>query len=464
MKEEKKGEKSKKQLNIVFYTAIMICIFYIITEKIIWGSGSSYLIDAFFNYRNGKSVIVEAILASMVLVVMLLFGNSYVFTQKKEKVTKGLFYGLFYLIVAVLFFCFAALAGGFSDHHAAINTFIFCLLVGITEEFLCRGWLLNEFLERYGNTKKGVWLSIIISGAIFGLMHLFNIVHGQAVASTITQFLNATGIGIILGVIYYKTKNIWSAVIIHGFWDFSLMLTQVRPITEGNAVFNNNAILSIVTGILLFVVSLLNIIPYIKDIDKEPKKNDIIKYAIISAIAYPILMYSLAFVELIDKNTLMETTQYDNISIERYSKTTDNFNTYTMKQGATKINFYVSEHNNLKLVNPNTGKSVIIECENLYDYIIVENGKDYTLAYIDYKSNSFVKLYYVYINKVTINDTDEFLENVKNNIKGLVLPERGELVSIKDQKGNISYVAACNSNDYGCLLLTSDKKLSLLNQ
>ena len=176
------------------------------------------------------------------------------------------------------------------------------------------------------------------------------------------------------------------------------MLTQVRPITEGNAVFNNNAILSIVTGILLFVVSLLNIIPYIKDIDKEPKKNDIIKYAIISAIAYPILMYSLAFVELIDKNTLMETTQYDNISIERYSKTTDNFNTYTMKQGATKINFYVSEHNNLKLVNPNTGKSVIIECENLYDYIIVENGKDYTLAYIDYKSNSFVKLYYVYIN------------------------------------------------------------------
>ena len=124
MKEEKKGEKSKKQLNIVFYTAIMICIFYIITEKIIWGSGSSYLIDAFFNYRNGKSVIVEAILASMVLVVMLLFGNSYVFTQKKEKVTKGLFYGLFYLIVAVLFFCFAALAGGFSDHHAAINTFI----------------------------------------------------------------------------------------------------------------------------------------------------------------------------------------------------------------------------------------------------------------------------------------------------------------------------------------------------
>ena len=201
---------------------------------------------------------------------MLLFKNSYVFTQKREPLKTGLFYGLFYIIGSVIFMLlFGVFNGGFNSGLALINLFVGCLLIGICEEFLCRGWLLNEFLERYGNSKKGIWYSIVISGLIFGLMHIGNIFSaGQDVPSTITQVISATGI--VFGLIYYKTKNIWSVVILHGLWDFSLFLGDVTPITEEIVTVNGFSIVGILFSILIILAELLNVIPHINDIDGKP--------------------------------------------------------------------------------------------------------------------------------------------------------------------------------------------------
>lgn len=164
-------------------------------------------------------VLSEAVLASLVLILMLLFKNSYVFTQPHEKFSKGLFYGLYYIIIAsfTTFVAFMVVSFKFNV-YSLLNVFVGCFLIGVAEEFLCRGWLLNEFLERYGDSKKGVWYSIIISGIIFGLFHLGNISSfGQDIPETISQVVSAAGTGIFLGLIYYKTKNIWSTWIL-GFF------------------------------------------------------------------------------------------------------------------------------------------------------------------------------------------------------------------------------------------------------
>lgn len=83
------------------------------------------------------------------------------------------------------------------------NIFISILGIGITgpliEEILFRGLLFNE-LEKV----MPVSLVIIVQGVAFGIYH-FNLI----------QFIYATFIGILLGIVYALTKNLWITIIIH---------------------------------------------------------------------------------------------------------------------------------------------------------------------------------------------------------------------------------------------------------
>ncbi|MGM9877903.1 MAG: lysostaphin resistance A-like protein [Bacilli bacterium] len=476
-------EKSvKKKTNIVLYTMLMLFIFVFITEAIIYGYGGNLVFNAIVNYPQGSLVIGEAVLAIMVLIVMLLFKNSYVFTQKKESLKTGLFYGLFYLIGSVFFtIIFGVLGGAFKSGLSLINISLGCLLIGICEEFLCRGWLLNEFLERYGDTKKGIWYSIIISGLIFGLMHFGNIfTTGQAVSATITQVFGAIGTGIMFGLIYYKTKNIWSVIILHGFWDFSLILNEIIPKTSLVETINELSIMGILFTILLLAAELLNIIPYIKDIDAKPKKSSVIIFAIISFILYFAFMmgYSTFSVKI------GETYEYGNISLEHYAITRDNYEEYFINHTIKRTDMVLDESgeiienefndnysfklssndkDTLLLANLNTDSYIEIKCESLYDYIIFEDNDNYILAYVEYTKSSNAFLNYVYINKSELSNDSQYLSKIKNNIKKYLLPTRTELLVINDYDNNKSYLGAYHI-DYGYYLLTNENEMSILNR
>ncbi len=316
----------KKKPNVILFTLLMIIIFLFITEGIIWGYGGNLIYYTISNHPQGNLVVSEAILAVMVFIVLLIFKNGYIFTEKKEKIGVGLFYGLFYLLGSILFMLlYGVYAGGFKSGLTIINVVIGCFLVGLCEEFLCRGWLLNEFLERYGDNKKGIWYSIIISGIIFGLMHLGNIfVVGQNPILTITQIINAAALGTIFGVIYYKTKNIWSVVLLHGLWDFSLYLGVVAPISDKTEVLSSFSVIGLIFTILMMGAELVNIIPYVKDIDAKPKKSDIITCAILSIIFYLIfLIVSASFTAKIGN-----TYEYKELYLDNYAVTTDNYDEY----------------------------------------------------------------------------------------------------------------------------------------
>lgn len=475
-------KKEKKKINIVLYTLLMLFVFVFITEGIIYGYGGNLVLDAIVNYPKGDLVISEAVLAIMVLVVMLLFKNSYVFTQKKESLKTGLFYGLFYLIGSVLFLLFfGVLAGGFKSGLTLVNLLLGCLLIGICEEFLCRGWLLNEFLERYGDTKKGVWYSIIISGIIFGLLHISNIFSmGQAVSTTITQVISATATGILYGLIYYKTKNIWSVIILHGLWDFSLFLGDVAPITEAEEIISGFSVIGVLFTILIVFAELLNVIPYINDIDAKPKKSSVISFSIISIVLFLVF----AIVSGMASTKFGETYEYGNISLEHYAITTDNYEEYNINHTIKSTNKQFDENgkiienvvdnnylfklstndkNNLLLTNLNTNAYIEIECESLFDYIIFEENDNYVLAYIDYTDSSNAFLNYIYIKKAELSNDSQYLNTIKNNIKKYLLPTTAELLVINDYDNNKSYLGAYDI-DYGYYLLVNENEISVLNR
>ncbi len=454
----------KKKPNIILYTILMCIIFLFITEGIIWGYGGRLIYSAIATLPQGHLVISEAVLAVMVLIVMLIFKNSYVFTQKKEKLSTSLFYGLFDIICACIFtLLYGVLSGGLFSGLAVINIFIGCILVGICEEFLCRGWLLNEFLERFGDTKKGIWYSIIISGIIFGLMHIGNIFTvGQSVISTISQVVNATGAGIFYGIIYYKTKNIWSVIILHAFWDFSLFLGDLAPVTELVETHQTISIISLIFTILIVLAQLINIIPYLKDINNKPKKSVIIYLAILSTFLY--LVFTITMVVLTTKSS--NTYEFGNLRLDNYAITRDNYQEYNIYYtGSDNYSFKISKtnKNNLLITNLNTESSVEIECEQLIDYLILEQDKYYILSYLDYTDSQNYFLNYIYLPKEELSNEDEYLDHIKNDMKKYLVNESSELVVISDNANHTSYVSSYNV-DYGYYVLTSEDSVSILNR
>ena len=449
-----KIKNSKK--NSILFTILMVIVFFLITELLIWGYGSSILLAAITNYPKGELVITEAVLASLVLIVMLLFRNGYVFTQKHERLTKGLFYGSYFIIGASVFIL--VYRSGLKEGLAVLNLAVGCFLVGLSEELLCRGWLLNEFLEKFGNTKKGVWYSIIVSGVIFGLIHLGNVLTGQAWSTTIIQALTAIVAGIFFGVIYYKTKNIWSVILLHALWDFSLLLSEIIPIKSETVVLSSFSIIGLVFSLGMILSECISIIPFIKDIDKEPEKESIIVCAIIGFTGFLFCTILSSFQTVSFKDTY----NYDPIHIKNFSVTTNNYQEHFIKEENYYFKLY-KDGKKLIFKNMNNNKKKEWICEDLKDFIIIKEKDNYIIGFIDYLNHNNYFLRFIRINKEELKDTDEFLEKIDQEIKEYLLPEDLRLLEIHNRDDNNTYLAAYDS-DYGYYVLTKEDKIAYLER
>lgn len=99
---------------------------------------------------------------------------------------------------------------------ALINT----IAIGFTEEILFRGLIFRNFLRRYGKTKKGIYLSMIISSLIFGIIHMVNM-SSSSPDSIIQQVIYAASMGVIFSIMYLVTGNLLVPILCHGLFDFT---------------------------------------------------------------------------------------------------------------------------------------------------------------------------------------------------------------------------------------------------
>ena len=90
------------------------------------------------------------------------------------------------------------------------GTVMFFLMMSATEEVIMRG-----VLYRIAEEKIGTNLSLIISSFIFSIMHLFN--DNFNVISLISLLLG----GLLLGLVYTNTKNLWAVIFAHLGWNFA---------------------------------------------------------------------------------------------------------------------------------------------------------------------------------------------------------------------------------------------------
>lgn len=87
--------------------------------------------------------------------------------------------------------------------------------VGLIEETAFRGIVMVAMLKRWGDTKRGIVKSVLLSALIFGAPHLINVTTGKPLLPTILQCLGACLGGIIYGAFVLYGKSIWPAVFLH---------------------------------------------------------------------------------------------------------------------------------------------------------------------------------------------------------------------------------------------------------
>jgi membrane protease YdiL (CAAX protease family) len=86
----------------------------------------------------------------------------------------------------------------FSDYIIAL--FVIAILPAFFEELLFRG-VMQQMIEQWS---KNGWIAILITGFIFSAIHL-----------SYYGFLPRFGLGIVLGLIFFYTRNMWLNVLLH---------------------------------------------------------------------------------------------------------------------------------------------------------------------------------------------------------------------------------------------------------
>jgi membrane protease YdiL (CAAX protease family) len=106
----------------------------------------------------------------------------------------------------------------------AAHLVFLALIVGPTEELLFRGLVqtgVNASLP--GEVRVLGWplrAGTVLATFGFGLWHLVNLTY-QPIGPTVGQVLSATVVGLVIGVVYDRTRNLIGAAILHSLIDFS---------------------------------------------------------------------------------------------------------------------------------------------------------------------------------------------------------------------------------------------------
>ncbi|MBQ8984137.1 MAG: CPBP family intramembrane metalloprotease [Lachnospiraceae bacterium] len=173
---------------------------------------------------------VVTILQEIEMTVVFVLLSSKIFKIKinigKKNLVKGIFwYGLVMCIAVAV-----NLAMNYATPERSIMTalpfvlieFITMMSIGVAEETVFRGVIFGACREYFGESKKGIYLSVFVSALIFGGWHLPNLLfRPDLVVATITQVIYAAEVGIIFAVIYYRSENLLPCIILHGLFDFA---------------------------------------------------------------------------------------------------------------------------------------------------------------------------------------------------------------------------------------------------
>lgn len=137
-----------------------------------------------------------------------------------------------------------------------------CLFIGIFEETAFRGAIFLILLEKRRSSTKEIFWVTVVSSAIFGGIHIFNLFAGAGLGPTIQQVGYSFLIGAMCAVVLLRTKNIWICVLLHAVYDFCGFL--LPTLGDGSWWDTPTVIFTVILAVAVtvyMVVALLRVTP-----------------------------------------------------------------------------------------------------------------------------------------------------------------------------------------------------------
>lgn len=106
----------------------------------------------------------------------------------------------------------------------------FLVSVGFVEETLCRGLVGNVFLRKWGRTKRGIYFVAVLSGALFGLVHVGNYFTSDYTAlASAQQIVVSFFFGVFFFALYLRTNSLVPGIALHAVVDLPAQLEKLAP-------------------------------------------------------------------------------------------------------------------------------------------------------------------------------------------------------------------------------------------
>ncbi len=119
--------------------------------------------------------------------------------------------GLFATVYGILTVMGAAHYVGVAGWNGVAGIASLSLMAGFAEELVMRGVMFRTLEDSFGTT-----VAMIVSAAVFGLLHAFN--PGATLVSTVAIMLEA---GLLLAAAYAWSRNLWTVFGLHFAWNFT---------------------------------------------------------------------------------------------------------------------------------------------------------------------------------------------------------------------------------------------------
>ncbi len=152
------------------------------------------------------------------------------------------------------------------DSGNFLNGLFLMIAIAVGEEMVFRGYILNNLMQTLNR-----WLALAISAALFALMHSNN------PSVDLVAMVNLFGGGLLLGINYIFTRNLWFSILLHTAWNFLQGPVLGFPVSgvhlpsvlhlelKGSSLLTGGAFgleASLITGILIIVTVLILYIVY----------------------------------------------------------------------------------------------------------------------------------------------------------------------------------------------------------
>lgn len=434
---------------IKYFFKMLLCTFFVL---LVIDIVSVLLGTSILNYKYGSEIIFETIMLAVILIILKLSKNTNILVEKKENTFSSLKYaGVLLFIIAILFISNISGVIGARPGNI-INVILYCILIGISEELLCRGWVQNSFLKRYGKSKKGAFISIILASLVFGSMHITNYFAGNTFLETVAQVLQTTSLGFLFGVIYYKSGNIWTSIILHAIYDFSIMISEVGAFKDcvmlNNPTFATTLATFYATLLMigLYTVQGLKVFNWNDDYKSKRRKYNI---------ALTIFMIGM-FIPVGDSENVKVCYKYESKKINE-----DYEISYIYKDKYS----YIDKNNNTIIIELNTENDKLIikkelsnesfTLENILCFKIIKDDDNYKIIMKQYDENSSKLLYL----ESDLNN----LDSIGEKIVKLDAPDLKEIGFIKMLVSNEEYfIIKTNLEDI--FVIEDDKNIYLLEK